>query len=330
MNSIELVSTEDVLNTVRLHGPLIPLEVRKILRKGDSITIGAALSQLVASKNVLFTNVKRGGSPFYYMNGQEAKLERAADNLNEKDKQTFNYLKSEKVLRDKKQEPLTRVSLRQIKDFSREFSVTVNGEKEIFWRYYLVSEQEAYNILKERYAPRKEEVKVPEKVKDLDNQDLSAVAKGSVESEVKVEKQEKKFSSPKSNSFIEKNKEEQKKLSEVDSKTVENIFDSVTDEFLTQIKRFFDKNNIFVVNAELVRKGSEYNFTILMETPMGRAEYFCKAKSKKKSNDGDLSTAYVQGQAKRIPVVYLTTGEVTKKAKDKLKTDYKGMLIKEI
>jgi len=43
-----------------------------------------------------------------------------------------------------------------------------------------------------------------------------------------------------------------------------------------------------------------------------------------------LSSAYLQGQIRRIPTVFITTGEVTKKAKEKIRTDYKGMIIKEI
>ncbi|MCF7866490.1 hypothetical protein K9L67_05120 [Candidatus Woesearchaeota archaeon] len=340
--SIEIVTSEEALSAVQNRGPLLPMDVRKYLGKGDSITIGAALSTLFQSKKVLTTNVKKGGSPFYYVVGQEAKLDLVSGNLNEKDKQTYDFLKENKVVRDSKQDPLTRVSLRQIKDFSRSFEVVVNGEKETFWRYYLISEKEAYIVLNERYAPKKEEVEIPKehesKVQEVkkemiqDDQKSNEEKSKSVKQEQQVTKQDKqetqkKVKTSEQRNFTQKKSEEQKTLQEEDQ---ENIFETVEDDFLDTIKKFFDNNLIKVKEAELIRKGSEYNFVITMSTPMGKAEYFCKAKSKKKSNDGDLSSAYIQGQTRRIPTVYLTTGEVTKKAKEKINKEYKGMLIKEI
>ena len=67
-----------------------------------------------------------------------------------------------------------------------------------------------------------------------------------------------------------------------------------------------------------------------MPTPVGKIEYYCKAKAKKKSNDGDLASAKLQGQSKNLPVIYLTTGEITKKAKEKLQSDFKGLVVKEL
>lgn len=327
--SIEIVSAEDALKAVQNRGPLLPMDVRKYLGRGDSITIGAALSTLFREKKVLTTNVKKGGSPFYYVPGQESRLEFVSNNLNEKDKQTYDFLKEKKVLRDKSQEPLTRVSLRQIKDYAKSFQVTVNNEQEIFWRYYLISEKEAFQILRDRYAPKKEEVVIPNEHKNKSKDQEKEVQKEKSEpkKEVHVKKEEKKEKTKTELKNKTEESEEQKTIQETDE---ENIFETVEDDFLDQIKKFFDDNNIKVKEAELIRKKSEYNFVIMMSTPMGRAEYFCKAKSKKKSNDGDLSTAYVQGQTRRIPTVYLTTGEVAKKAKEKISKEYKGMLIKEI
>lgn len=306
--AIELVSTDDVLRAIQIRGPLMPLDVRKVLGKGDSITIGATLSQLTASGKVKVTHLKRGGSPFYYLPGQESKLEGLYNNLNEKDQRTFHLLKEKKILRDKTQEPLIRVSLREIKDFSRIFTVTVNNEPETFWRYYLISEQEAIQILKEQYAPKKPAMKEERKIQ---------------ETKKEIPKEEKpKPKKPK------QEKEEQKSLDHEYEEP--NIFETIEDDFLSTLKKFFDKNEIEVKEAKLVRKGSEYDFVIEMKTPMGTAEYFCKAKSKKKCNDGDLSIAYLQGQSRRIPTVFITTGEVNKKARENMKTNYKGMLLKEI
>lgn len=333
--AMEIVTTDEVLNAAQVRGPALPLELKKVIGKGDSITIGAAISQLLKQGRIKVTDVKKGGSPFYYVSGQEPKLELVAGNLNEKDKQTYDILKEKKVLRDKTQEPITRVGLRQIKDYSRLFTVTVNSEKEIFWRYYLVSEQEAIQILKERFAPKTETVKVPEKTEEKSSEATKDASQPKQETESsqkkelqKSEKQttQKPKSRPQNSDRRTPAAEEQKSLDD----SYETLLQETEDEFLDQINNFFKENQISVHKADMIRKGSEYEFIISMQTPMGSAEYYCKAKSKKKSADGDLSQAYVQGQTRRLPTVYLTTGDIAKKSMEKLKTDYKGMLLKQI
>jgi hypothetical protein len=293
MIGIELVDSEEVLKVVQNRGPLQPLEVRSVLKRGDSIVIGAALSELSSRKLVKVTHVKRGGSPFYYVSGQESRMEELSQWLGEKDKQTYEMLKKRKILRDSKQDPLTRVSLRELKDFAKQVIIKVNQQEEIFWRYFLVPDKEAVERIKGMFKPREPVVKREEPV---------------VRREVPKE-------------------ETQTALDETEPG---NFLPDVQDEFLIRLKRFFRDKSIDVKEAKLNRKGSDYEFIIEMATAMGKAEYFCKAKGKKKCNDGDLSSAYLQGQMKRLPVVFVTTGEVAKKAKEKVSTDYKGMILKEI
>lgn len=311
MVSFELVKSEDVLEVVKRAGPVQPLDIRAILKRGDSIVIGAALSELSARKLVKVTSVKKGGSPFYYVQGQEPKLAELSRWLNEKDRQTFEMLKEAKIMKDSEQDPLTRVSLRTIKDFSKD--VIVGDEQVIYWRYYLVPEDEALHII--RGVPKKEPVKVE------------------VPKEKSVVQEDKKFEVQKEEKIRPEIKEESRQRhqeNQVSLPAGTDFLENVDDEFLKRLKRFFRDKEILVRDAKLLRKGSEYEFIIEMVTPMGRAEYFCKAKNKKKSSDGDLSAAYLQAQIKRLPVVYITTGEVAKKAKEKVRTDYKGMILKEI
>ena len=302
MAAIELVDSDKVLEVVKFHGPLQPLDVRKVIGRGDSIVIGAELSSLASRGHVKVTTVKRGGSPFYYVPGTESKLERVAEFLNEKDIRAYNFLKEKKILRDKSQEPLTRVSLRSIKDYSKQLVVKVNGENEIFWRYFLISENDAIAAIKNAFKPKTETKPSPTPVQAPKPTEKKPVIQESQKSIVDVEH----------------------------SQQTNELFEQSEDKFLKSIQKFFDEKGIRVKEAKLIRKGSDYEFIIEMQTSVGPAEYYCKAKGKKKCSDGDLSTAYLQGQTRRIPVVFITTGEVAKKAKEKTKTDYKGMLIKEI
>ena len=102
------------------------------------------------------------------------------------------------------------------------------------------------------------------------------------------------------------------------------------DSFFKTIWYYFKSNDIQIIDYKIIRKKSDIDFTIAVPSRIGSQEYYCKAKSKAKVNDGDLSTVYVQGQAKKLPVIFLTTGELTKKAKEMLARDFKGMIVKKI
>ncbi len=85
------------------------------------------LSELSSKKSLKISALKVGGSPLYYVPGHEEKLLQFIQNLNEKDRRTLELLKDSQVLRDAEQDPLTRVSLRQIKDFAVQRRFSGNG-----------------------------------------------------------------------------------------------------------------------------------------------------------------------------------------------------------
>jgi len=337
MVAFELVEDEELLQVVRNRGPVIPLEIRTVLGKGDSITIGAALSSTVARGQVKITNVKRGGSPFYYLPGQESKLERLGEFLNEKDRRTFHYLKEKEIIRDKEEEPLTRVSLRNMPDFAKKISRIIEGEEELFWKWFLISEDQASILIDKKINPKldvqkekPEEHKTnPEIFEERAVQTTSPIQYSVLKEErTRIQKEVKVIKKERVQKKIEPVIERQTSLPKEDDKL--DFFEENSEEFLDAVKSFFDKNKFIVKSSKLIRKGSDYEFVVLMDTPVGKAEYFCKAKGKKRCNEGDLSQAYLQGQLQRIPVLFLTNGEVTIKARDKLSSDYKGMLIKEL
>jgi len=341
MVAFELIEDEELLQVVRNRGPVIPLEIRNVLGKGDTITIGAALSSTVARGQVKITNVKRGGSPFYYAPGQEANLEKLGDFLNEKDRRTFQYLKEKRIIRDKEEEPLTRVSLRNMPDFAKKVSRTIDGEEEIFWRWFLVSEEHASSLIESKINQKSDvPVEVKQEVKSVEHQIPHSQYTNSTElTQVKesvyvkpVEQEIKERVKPVRKERIQKKIEpvieRQTSLPKDDDKS--DFFIENSEEFLDAVKSFFDRNKFIIKSSKLIRKGSDYEFVVLMDTPVGKAEYFCKAKGKRRCNEGDLSQAYLQGQLHRIPVLFLTNGEVTIKARDKLSSDFKGMLVKEL
>jgi hypothetical protein len=137
------IPREKVLTVIEKVGPVQPIDVRRELREGDTVLIGAILSEMTANAMVAISKTRRGGSPFYYDPKKPETLAAIAQYLGEKDKRTFDLLQAHGILREDAVEPLTRVSLGNIPDFSRRFTVALNGTDVAFWRYYLVSEQDA-------------------------------------------------------------------------------------------------------------------------------------------------------------------------------------------
>jgi hypothetical protein len=251
----------------------------------------AHLSELSSEGKLKVSKIKIGGSPLYYLPGQESYLGRFSNNLHEKEKRAFDLLKEKKVLRDSKLEPVIRVALREIKDFAIPLQVTHQNTKEIFWKWHLLSKEEAESLIRSLLA--KKEIKETEPKKE------------------------------------EKIEREIKKPAEKESKEIKSFIDK-SDSFLEEIKSYFNKNKIIIKNSEIIRKNSEIDFLLDVPSAVGNLQYYCKAKNKKRINDGDLSSAYVQGQLKKLPILFLTKGELTKRAKEMLNKEFKNISIKKL
>jgi len=304
-------SKEKVIQTVRIRGPVIPAQIAKLI--GTDILMASAMLSELVSKNILkISHVKFGSTPLYYLPGQESRLQDFAKNLHEKEKRAYDLLIQKKILRDKTSEPVVRVALRNIKDFAVPLQVKINNNIEIFWKWYLLTNEEAAKIIKEMVKidkPKKEIKPVHETITRKEQEKPK-------EEQKQIKKEELKKVMPK-----EEIKKEEKKIF-VD-KTAE-------DKFLSEVKRFFEKSNISLIEEKVVKKKSDLDLVIEVPSAVGSLTYYCKAKSKKRISDSDLSSAFVQGQLKKLPVLFLTKGELTKKAKEMLSKEFKNIKIKKI
>ena len=85
-----------------------------------------------------------------------------------------------------------------------------------------------------------------------------------------------------------------------------------------------------VLETNLIKKNSEIDFVVELQTSIGSVKYFCKSKNKKKISDGDIGSALVQAQSKNLPLLFLTKGDLTKKAKEMLGNEFKNIVFKKI
>jgi len=281
---------DKIIEFIRLKGPILPVQIAKEI--GSNILMASAhLSELTATKKLKVSNVKFGSSPLYYLPGQEPRLQQFSSNLQEKEKRAYDLLGQKKILRDSELEPLMRVAMRAIKDFAVPLQVDHQGSKDIFWKWFLLSAQEAETIIKSQLKPIKTETPQAE-----------APAK-----------------------------EIQKTIKEIEKKEIPKKEETpVKDSFFNEIQDYFNKNKINTIEKNIIRKNSEITFIVDVPSTVGSLRYFCVAKSKKRINDGDLSSAYIQAQSKKLPVLFLTKGELTKNAKEILEKEFKGMSINKI
>ncbi len=287
-----MVSSDDVLAIIRRKGPVIPADITQ--ETGLSLLFASAVLSELASKGVIrISSVKIGGSPLYYLPEQAHQLQRFADKLNEKDRRTYELLKERKILRDKELEPLQRVSVRQIRDFAKPLRVKTREGEEIFWKWYLLPKEEAEKAVRQMLAPEQKREEEPEK----------------------PAREEEKREKPRA--------EAQLPLSP--RKSGEGNRQAVSDDFIGKVKAYFSSKGISVISENVVRRGSEAEFVVRVPSAAGTLVFWCKAKNKKRISDKDLSSIYLEGQSKKMPVLLVVTGELTKKAGELLRGELKGM-----
>ena len=143
---------ELILNTIKMKGPVIPNQIAKVIET-DILFASAHLSELVSSNKLKISNTKIGSSPVYYLPGQESRLQELYKYLNDKQQKAFGMLKEKKILKDDQLEPVIRVALRAIKDFAVPLQITINNEKILFWKWYMLSNDEAGTLIKLKLQP---------------------------------------------------------------------------------------------------------------------------------------------------------------------------------
>ena len=327
--------SDEVLEFVKANGPVLPSEVGKYIGR-DILISSAILSELVSRKLILISKAKIGGSPVYYAPGQEEKLERLYPSLNEKDRQTYDMLKEQRIMDDSEADPLTRVSLRMIKDFAIPFSF----EGRQLWRWHLLPEKEAVSIARQGRAEFAEEAQKRKKVPEVPEQIIISQAGQKSEQP----------SIASSIEFAIKHSTKLVPLGEKPGKAKEKAPEKIREEqekpkrervqaaakkkeegsFLAQAKEFLSSNSIEISEELDSGKKAEYDFIVKIPSNVGSIEYFCRARKKASVNEDDLSSAYVQAQLRKLPCLFITTGRLTKRASEILSRDFRNMAVKNI
>jgi hypothetical protein len=201
-----------IVTIIKSKGPVLPVQITKELNT-TPIFAAAMLSELVDAKILRLSSTKIGGSPVYYLPGQESLLPNLLyGQLHEKEKKAFDMLKSKGIQRDRTLEPVIRVALRQIKDFAIPLEVTKGNDFEIFWKFFSMSDSDAEKKIREILTAESMEKKTSTNQKKSKKKPQKA-KKGKKNSKNHSKKKSKSFSAKKSTKKPKKRQKSIKKHS---------------------------------------------------------------------------------------------------------------------
>ena len=282
---------EQIKRTIGSRGPSLPVHIAKAISM-SSLFASAFLSELASEGIVKISHMKVGGSPLYFLPGQEEKLENFINFLSPKEREAFELLKSKGILEDEKQHPAIRVALRSLKDFAFAFK---KGDK-LFWRYFLANEETAKNLQVEK-AEIKQEEKMIEKIEEKKEEQKSEP----IEIE-KIKKEE-----PQKNEAIE---QPPIKITKIPApKKPRKI--KTKEDFLNEIKQLFVQKGIEIEKIE-----SFDNKQVFARVRMNNNILLAVAYNKKKIDHDDLIRAYKKSTTLGMNYCIFSKGELNKKAKE--------------
>lgn len=294
---------EKIINTLRSKGPSLPVQIAREAQI-SSLFAGAFLSELAKEKMIKISNMKVGGSPLYFIKGQETSLEKFHIYLQSKEKEAFLLLKEKKILQDREQLPAIRVALRSIKDFALPFL----KDNEVFWRFHSVGEEQVRAILEPEKEIKKESKKeIKEKPETISAQEAPETKK---QAEITKEKTK----------IRPKPKTTEKKETQLDIGLEKRVETRVSTKKLKEKPEFalkmieVLKNNNIELLEELDSKKREFSGIIRIKSELGKLKFLCIAKDKKKITENDLRLAVEKSQTLKMPSLILFPGEINKKA----------------
>ncbi len=303
---------ERIISNLRIRGPSLPIHIARTISVSP-LFASAFLSELYAEDKIKISHIRVGSSPLYFLSGQEPLLENFIEYLNHKEKEAFSVLKKNLVLDDNEQEPAIRVALRAIKDFAVPIKVKINEESKLFWKYFQLSDQDVKEEIQKILAePKKEEIK---KIKSEEKIEPK-------EPEVKLKLEEKlipgqiieKSLQAIEKEFSEQDKEKKESKEKFEKKKRQK---DKTYDFPSNIKGYLTAKDIEILSSILEKK-KEFTAKIRIDTLFGKQEFYLIAKDKKKVNEDDLTLALQRAQSEKMPAIFMSSGELDKKAKEYL------------
>ena len=347
-----MVISDTVLEIIAKKGPVIPANVAKEIGQ-NLLMSGAVLSELSSRGKVKVSAVKVGGSPLYYIPGQEEMLLNYIGNLDKNEQRTVERLKGQGVIRESHSDPLTRYTLKVIRDFAIPLTVRVEGASEIFYKWFLLNDDDAEMKIREmligKTQPAAQETQNSETQTIKEEANPVKLAQGSIPIEEHIKnggtqkETQAELSKPETHDTKPKSKKENPPVKiddvesekEIKSEKPQNSKEEqpkhkpeTKADFALALSQFFIAEKIVVEKETVIKKNTDHEYILFVPSPVGAVTFYCQAKNKKKVTESDLSTLLVKAQYHKLPGLMITSGEITKKAIEMLPNELKGIIIK--
>ena len=280
---------KQIINILDKKGPSLPINLSKEIGM-SSLFISAFLSELTNEKRIKMSHLKVGGSPLYFLDGQEEQLEQFSKFLHPREAEAFLLLKKKKTLKDSEQDPAIRVALRSIRDFS----IGSKQEDEIYWRYFSVPESEITNS-REDTSKSSISSELKRQRSKISGKPLGVLDKKPKKSA--KSKQETTFNNP----LIIKEKIKPKK-------------EKPKSEFVQKIINIL--KNHYQIIEEKEYKPKEYNCILQIKSELGPLSFLTQAKDKKSISETDLKKLLSNAQSIPLLALFIYTGKLSKKAEE--------------
>lgn len=296
-----LMLKDQIFNFVKTEGPALPAQVSKHLNS-SLMFVSALLSELTSNEQLKLTHAKIGGSPLYYATGQEYKLAQMLKAyMGPLALSALELIEQKKIIYDAECDPTTRLALKELKDFAVLLKVKVGENEEMFWKWFLLTDQDTKELIGKKLEKlyKKEEVQKP-----------------LTEQKILKDKPKRKYTKKKPV------KEKDIEISSED-KTFAVDFENVIIELLKM-------NNITIIEKQIIKKNREFNFVVKIPSSIGDLTYFVKAKNKRTVNEGELLLAFTEGQGLKLPTLYISNAELNKKTQLYMDKNMRGISYKKI
>ena len=352
-----MINRSQVLEIVEKQGPISPRDISREIRE-SLLMVSAVLSELTSSKKILISNMKIGSSPLYYVEGQEIKLQSFSEKLPSEQKNIFNRLKDEMLLKDSRLSPQDRISIRGLKDFAFPVIIKLKDKKELFWKWYLALTEEIHEIIKKKYLPtepksikpiiQKPSPKIVDTLKadppistplshplsepapsvqrkitetpNLQKEVLESKPSQIDELKVQLDEERKKLDEERKKFLKEKQE------LEIQKQEISKIKASDSKEETFEEDSFYKElspilHNLTIIPKEVVieKKAKELKFLTEINSDIGKIPFIVKASSKKRITIKDLESLNSLALEKKSPVLFMFKGTPSKKLESELK-----------
>jgi hypothetical protein len=326
MPGLEKIPKEVIMGAIAKIGPSQPIDVRKELKQGDSFLIGAMLSELVGDGALQISKVRRGGGPFYYDPQTPERLEEIAKYLNEKDRRTYAMLKEQKVMREDAQDPLVRVGLKNMPDFSKQLDV----DGVTYWRYFLITDEEATRIVKGTVKEEPKPAEIKQELKEM----TAEIKEMKKESEAQTDQLKPKRTRKKAASVVTEPKSETAASEQKPKKSKNKMPEPIMmpdgavvispqewlmhDTLYEQVRKY--AAGMALRDTRVHKPHSELTCIIAITTPLGTIDAFVHAFNRKFTVD-DLKGSMPRARELGLPIIILSVDAIP----TKITSQFKGM-----